>query len=150
MCCRNTIIFHTNFPWMEMFLMAMSDYYWSSPAIVMHIPYWPGYPRHSPRQNINRRRQTFPDMWGRGGGRQHKQCVTAWRVTWQDLRDTKPKCISQAGQLTFFEFEVWDSFALFTHLQPVIDRFISRNVIHSHQAVIKKFGQFSQRLHLNF
>lgn len=150
MCCRNTIIFHTNFPWMEMFLMAMSDYYWSSPAIVMHIPYWPGYPRHSPRQNINRWRQTFPDMWGerRGAATQTmRDSVTrdVTRLTWH-----KPKCISLAGQLTFFEFEVWDSFALFTHLQPVIDRFISRNVIHSHQAVIKKFGQFSQRLHLNF
>ena len=120
------------------------------PAIVMHIPYWPGYPRHSLRQNINRWRQTFPDM--RGRGRQHKQCVTAWRVTWRDLRDTKQKskCIFLASYLPFLGFVVWDSLALFTHLQPVIDLFISRNVIHSHQAVIKKFGQFSQRPHLNF
>ena len=119
------------------------------PAIVMHIPYWPGYPRHSPRQNINRWRQTFPDMRGGGGITNNAWQRDAWRdetcVTQNKIK------VHLSGQLsTFFGVVVWDSLALFTHLQPVIDLFISRNVIHSHQAVIKKFGQFSQRPHLNF
>ena len=150
MCCRNTIIFHTNFPWMEMFLMAMSDYYWSSPAIVMHIPYWPGYPRHSPRQNINRWRQTFPDMWGerRGAATQTmRDSVTrdVTRLTWH-----KTQVHLSCWSVNIFW--VWSlGFLCFVYTFTTRHRSLYIQECHSFTSGSdKKFGQFSQRLHLNF